>query len=94
MGRSYTESVSQSVSRSEVAVSGLSVEAEGWPDDVTGLYLVFSPQRTLDGELTVRLCQASGFTARRGRDKEEQRGGGEDPVTAAWGQICLLGEVN
>lgn len=59
-----------------------------------GLYLVFSPQRTLDGELTVGFCQESGFTTRRGWDEEEKRGGGEDPVTAAWGQICLLGEVN
>lgn len=82
------------MTRSEVAVSGLSARAEGWADDVSGLYLVFSPQRTLDGELTVRLCQESGFTARRGWDKEEKRGGGEDPVTAAWGRICLLGEVN
>lgn len=75
-------------------MSGLSVRAEGWADDVTGLYLVFSPQGLLDEELTVRLCQGSGFTGRLDWDEEEKRGGGEDPVTAAWGQICLLGEVN
>lgn len=75
-------------------MEGLSVRTEGWAADVTGLYLVLSPQRTLAGELTVALRQGSGCTGRLGWDTEEERGGGEDPVTAAWGRICLLGQVN